>query len=81
MPEKGDLAAFGDKMAILISTLSDIWKCICEKILWGIGLRLPLSGSGLARRKAQQGNHGLALFDGESVCRKAKTRLLGGFFK
>jgi hypothetical protein len=42
---------------------------------------LPLSGSGLARRKAQQGNHGLAQFDEESGYRKAKTRLLGGFFK
>ncbi len=37
--------------------------------------------SGLARRKTQQGNHGLTQFDGESGCRKAKTRLVGGFFK
>ncbi|PLF80944.1 hypothetical protein B6I99_02245 [Klebsiella quasipneumoniae] len=64
-----------------MSVLYDIWQCICEKILWGTGLRLPLSGSGLARRKTQQGNHGLTEFDGESGCRKAKTRLVGGFFK
>ncbi len=33
------------------------------------------------QEKAQQGNHGLALFDEESGYRKAKNRLLGGFFK
>ncbi|KXA26285.1 hypothetical protein HMPREF3197_02319 [Klebsiella pneumoniae] len=42
---------------------------------------MSLTSSGLARRKTQQGNHGLTQFDGESGYRKAKTRLLGGFFK
>ncbi|WP_220381447.1 hypothetical protein, partial [Klebsiella pneumoniae] len=40
-----------------------------------------LFSSGLARRIAQQANHGLTQFDGESGLRKSKTRLLGGFFK
>ncbi|WP_220378097.1 hypothetical protein, partial [Klebsiella pneumoniae] len=35
-----------------------------------------LFSSGLARRKTQQGNHGLTQFDGESGCRKAKTHHL-----
>jgi hypothetical protein len=45
------------------------------------GLRWPLSGSWLTRRKVQQRNHGLAMFDEESGYRNAKTRLVGGFFK